>query len=51
MSGVALAGGEVGMVRAYRPVAAVLLDVGGTLWPERWPDPAGDAALRAARLR
>ncbi|HEX5501137.1 MAG TPA: HAD family hydrolase [Thermomicrobiales bacterium] len=39
------------MERAYPRLAGVLLDVGGTLWPERWPDPAGDAALRVTRLR
>ena len=33
------------------PLAAVLLDVGGTLWPDGWPWPAGDARVRTDRLR
>ena len=31
-----------------RPIAGVLLDVGGTLWPDRWPP---DSALAASRLQ
>ena len=33
------------------PVTAVLLDIGGTLWPERWPSREADDALRLERLR
>lgn len=31
--------------------AAILLDVGGTLWPDRWPTAAADVRARAAALR
>lgn len=33
------------------PLAAVLLDVGGTLWPDGWRWPADDERVRADRLR
>ena len=33
------------------PLAAVLLDVGGTLWPDGWPWPADDGRVRTDRLR
>jgi FMN phosphatase YigB (HAD superfamily) len=33
------------------PIAAVLLDVGGTLWPDGWPWPADDERVRTDRLR
>lgn len=33
------------------PIAAALVDVGGTLWPEQGPVPPGADELRAARLR
>jgi FMN phosphatase YigB (HAD superfamily) len=31
-------------------IRAVLLDVGGTLWPDRWPEPAPEADPRLADL-
>jgi len=34
-----------------RQPAAVLLDIGGTLWPDRWPALPTDRARRAAALR
>lgn len=37
--------------QASAAIAAILLDVGGTLWPERWPTLAGDARERVERLR
>ncbi len=33
------------------PISAVLLDIGGTLWPERWPSREADDAARLERLR
>jgi FMN phosphatase YigB (HAD superfamily) len=33
------------------PIAAVLLDVGGTLWPDGWPWPPADERVRTDRLR
>jgi hypothetical protein len=30
---------------------AVLIDVGGTLWPDAWPDGSDDDLERVARLR
>ena len=33
------------------PITAVLLDIGGTLWPERWLSREADDAARLARLR
>ena len=33
------------------PISAVLLDIGGTLWPDRWPSREADDAARLARLR
>jgi HAD superfamily hydrolase (TIGR01509 family) len=32
------------------PLRAALVDVGGTLWPDTWPDQPDDAGLRARRL-
>jgi FMN phosphatase YigB (HAD superfamily) len=32
------------------PAAAVLLDVGGTLWPDTWPSSGSDDAARVRRL-
>jgi HAD superfamily hydrolase (TIGR01509 family) len=32
------------------PLRAALVDVGGTLWPNTWPDLPNDAGLRAGRL-
>ena len=32
-------------------VSVVLLDVGGTLWPDRWPEDASDQAERVAALK
>jgi HAD superfamily hydrolase (TIGR01509 family) len=32
-------------------ICAVLVDVGGTLWPDRWPAHPGDGAQRRDRLR
>ena len=32
-------------------VSVVLFDVGGTLWPDRWPEDASDQAERVAALR
>lgn len=34
-----------------RQLRCVFLDVGGVLWPERWPDQAGAFAAQDARLR
>jgi len=33
------------------PIAAVLLDVGGTLWPDGWPWLPDDPRARTGRLR
>ena len=33
------------------PISAVLLDIGGTLWPDRWPSREADDAARLERLR
>jgi FMN phosphatase YigB (HAD superfamily) len=33
-----------------QPLRGVLLDVGGTLWPESWPESDADHADRAARI-
>src|SRR5919202_3806740 len=41
----------MGAVGSRMPITAVLLDVGGTLWPERGPSPGGDDAARLERLR
>lgn len=38
-------------LRHGHPPGAILLDIGGTLWPDRWPTTAADAAARAAALR
>jgi HAD superfamily hydrolase (TIGR01509 family) len=34
-----------------KPIAGVILDVGGTVWPERWPNPQSSKDERAHRLR
>jgi HAD superfamily hydrolase (TIGR01509 family) len=36
---------------AAQPIAAVFLDVGGTLWPDIWPPNAGDDDFRLSRLQ
>jgi HAD superfamily hydrolase (TIGR01662 family) len=41
--------GLEGLAIDVTPIACVLLDVGGTLWPQHGPAP--DAAIRMARLR
>src|SRR5919202_2383450 len=41
----------MGAVGSRMPITAVLLDVGGTLWPERGPSPGADDAARLERLR
>src|SRR5438067_719785 len=33
------------------PIAAVFLDVGGTLWPDIWPSHEGDDDFRLSRLQ
>jgi HAD superfamily hydrolase (TIGR01509 family) len=40
-----------GTVHRMARICAVLVDVGGTLWPDRWPAHPGDGAQRRDRLR
>src|SRR5260370_38946185 len=39
------------MTRHAGRIRAALVDVGGTLWPDRWPSPPDELAWRRDRLR